>query len=238
MIICFLGYFVFLPWGSDYPSLQIPSKSTFLFIDFLKFRFHLLLAYTPRPPDTTTPMSENTTTSALFLENVGTTAVSPGNSTSDPIGCPFLYDWCYYVPRVKLGQYIMASVIITSGFTVGNVICYSIYSKKLGERPQGTMMGIFTSAGSLARTVGPIAVGFLYKHWGPRVMMIFMLVVVFTAIIVVFRNFKCLYIPREVPEEFDDDEEEEKKNEPDGNDEENTIDATQDNRFTSINDSD
>lgn len=26
IIICFLGYFVFLPWGDDYPSVQIASK--------------------------------------------------------------------------------------------------------------------------------------------------------------------------------------------------------------------
>ena len=216
MIICFLGYFVFLPWGTDFPSIQIPSKSTFLFIGFLEVWFDSFLAFTPIP------------------ENLSSSTVPPETSTSDPIGCPLLYDWCYYVPRVKLGQYIMASVIITSGFTIGNVICYSIYSKKLGERPQGTMMGIFTSAGSLARTVGPIAVGFLYKHWGPRVMMIFMLVVVSTAIVTTIVNFKRLYIEREVPEDFDDSDDAE----PAGSDEENEIDTTEDNRFTGINDSD
>lgn len=26
MIVCFLGYFVFLPWGTDYPSVQIASN--------------------------------------------------------------------------------------------------------------------------------------------------------------------------------------------------------------------
>ncbi len=123
------------------------------------------------------------------------------------IGCPFDYAWCYTVPRVQLWQYILASVVITIGFSICNVICYSIFSKKLGNRPQGTMMGIFTSAGSLARAFGPITVGFLYKHWGPRVMMIFMLVFVLTGILSLLFNYKRLYIEPEVPDDFNDDDE-------------------------------
>ena len=108
----------------------------------------------------------------------------------------------------------MASVIITIGFSICNVICYSIFSKKLGDRPQGTMMGIFTSAGSLARAFGPITVGFLYKHWGPRVMMIFMLVFVFTGVLSLLFNYPRLYIENEDVNELDDDvnEEDEERN--------------------------
>lgn len=144
---------------------------------------------------------------------MNSTSPTISTTTADPAkGCPLnQYEWCYYVPVVKLWQFILASVVIVIGFTICNVICYSIYSKKLGERPQGTMMGIFTSAGSLARAVGPIAVGFLYKHWGPRVLMIFMLVVVFTGILVALVNYRRLYIPPELPEEISDDEDEEKK---------------------------
>lgn len=108
------------------------------------------------------------------------------------------------MPRVQLWQYIMASVIITVGFSICNVICYSIFSKKLGDRPQGTMMGIFTSAGSLARAFGPITVGFLYKHWGPRVMMIFMLVFVLTGILSLLFNYQRLYIEAEEVDDADD----------------------------------
>ena len=138
-----------------------------------------------------------------------TTTVDP-----DDKGCPLDYQWCYYTPRVQLWQYIMASVIITIGFSICNVICYSIFSKKLGDRPQGTMMGIFTSAGSLARAFGPITVGFLYKHWGPRVMMIFMLVFVFTGVLSLLFNYPRLYIENEDVNELDDDvnEEDEERN--------------------------
>lgn len=68
-------------------------------------------------------------------------------------------------------------------------------------------MGIFTSAGSLARAFGPITVGFLYKYWGPRTMMVFMLVVVFTGILALGFNYSRLYIEPEIPDDQDDDEE-------------------------------
>ncbi|CAF0779339.1 unnamed protein product [Adineta ricciae] len=183
LVICFLGYFVFLPWGSDYPSIQIAT---------LPFS----TTTTEAPSNSSTPLSPTTT-------------VDPEEK-----GCPLDYQWCYYTPRVQLWQYIMASVIITIGFSICNVICYSIFSKKLGDRPQGTMMGIFTSAGSLARAFGPITVGFLYKHWGPRVMMIFMLVFVFTGILSLLFNYPRLYIENEDVNELDDDvnEEDEERN--------------------------
>ena len=73
-------------------------------------------------------------------------------------------------------------------------------------------MGIFTSAGSLARALGPITVGFLYKHFGPRVLMIFMLIVVLTGIIALLANFQRLVLEPELPEDISDDEEEAKIN--------------------------
>ncbi|CAF3327467.1 unnamed protein product [Rotaria sp. Silwood1] len=171
LIISFLGYFIFLPWGTDYPSVQIASFT----------------------PTTVTATPSSTTLSSSLLT---TTA------DSDEKGCPLDYQWCYTVPRVQLWQYITASVVITIGFSISNVICYSIFSKKLGDRPQGTMMGIFTSAGSLARAFGPITVGFLYKHWGPRILMIFMLTFVLSSILSSILNYKRLYIENE--DEHDD----------------------------------
>jgi len=194
LVICFLGYFVFLPWGSDYPSVQIAS-------------------YTPTIPSTTVPHTTMSSSLATTTDN------------SDEKGCPLNYAWCYTVPRVQLWQYILASVVITIGFSICNVICYSIFSKKLGDRPQGTMMGIFTSAGSLARAFGPITVGFLYKHWGPRIMMIFMLAFVLTGILSLVCNYQQLYIENESPDDYSDDE-----------DEENNINSNEHEKFNSSND--
>lgn len=134
-----------------------------------------------------------TSSSANFSSTLLTTTAS-----DDDKGCPRNYHWCYVVPRVQLWQYILGSIIITTGFSIANVICYSIFSKKLGDRPQGTMMGIFTSAGSLARAFGPITVGFLYKEWGPRILFLFMLFIVVTSIISIMFNYKRLHIETEV----------------------------------------
>ncbi|UJR26170.1 hypothetical protein I4U23_007514 [Adineta vaga] len=196
LIICFLGYFVFLPWGSDYPSIQIATL-----------------------PSSTTTIRPSSNTSAPPLRTTTTTVAD-----SDDKGCPLDYQWCYYIPRVQLWQYIAASIIITTGFSICNVICYSIFSKKLGDRPQGTMMGIFTSAGSLARAFGPIAVGFLYKHWGPRIMMIFMLVFVLTGILSLLFNYTRLHIEAEQVDDTDDEDH-------DDDDEERNING--DNRYDS-----
>ncbi len=160
------------------------------------FFFFFLLAFTPTTVTATVPLSSTSST-------LPTTTADEGDT-----GCPLDYQWCYNVPRVQLWQYITASIVITIGFSICNVICYSTFSKKLGDRPQGTMMGIFNSAGSLARGVGPITVGFLYKHWGPRVMMIFMLVFVVTTIIALICNYQRLYIEPEIPDDFNDDDEE------------------------------
>ena len=67
-------------------------------------------------------------------------------------------------------------------------------------------MGIFNSSGSLARAFGPISVGFLYKRWGPRIMMIFMLLFVVSAIITVAVNFKRLYIDPDAEKNADSDD--------------------------------
>ncbi|CAF4242553.1 unnamed protein product [Rotaria sp. Silwood2] len=175
MIISFLGYFIFLPWGTDYPSVQIASFT----------------------PTTVTVTSPTTTSSSSLLTTTADT---------DEKGCPLDYHWCYTVPRVQLWQYITASVVITIGFSICNVICYSIFSKKLGNRPQGTMMGIFTSAGSLARAFGPITVGFIYKQWGPRMLMIFMLLFVLSSIVSLIPNYKRLYIETEDEHDGTDEE--------------------------------
>lgn len=77
-------------------------------------------------------------------------------------------------------------------------------------------MGFFTSAGSLARAFGPISVGFLYEHWGPRVMMIFMLVFVFSCIIAILANYSRLYIPPESADEPHEDKAAVEEEEPQG----------------------
>ncbi|XP_064404673.1 major facilitator superfamily domain-containing protein 8-like isoform X2 [Halichondria panicea] len=77
--------------------------------------------------------------------------------------------WCTYISQIYLVQYILALMLLAIGYPAGNLISYAIFSKILGPFPQGTMMGILTAAGSLARALGPMCVTALYQHFGPTV---------------------------------------------------------------------
>lgn len=112
------------------------------------------------------------------------------NATTDVVGCRYPDEaWCITVPKIYIFQYAIALLLIAIGYPVASVMCYSIYSKILGPNKQvyinysafsislplallhrqGTMMGVLTAAGSLARALGPIFVSTLYVHTGPQV---------------------------------------------------------------------
>ena len=55
------------------------------------------------------------------------------------------------------------------GFPIAQVMSYTIFSKLLGPFPQGVLMGFLTAAGSLARSIGPIFVSYIYTHLGPQI---------------------------------------------------------------------
>ena len=52
------------------------------------------------------------------------------------------------------------------GYPIGHTAVIGWFSKAMGKRPQGFLMGLFASAGSLARIVLPICSGFLALHYG------------------------------------------------------------------------
>ena len=114
-----------------------------------------------------------------------TTSFDP-RTTEDPRrGCPLEYEWCLYTPIVKLYQFIIAFVLLVSAYSVANVMSFTIYSKLLGPKPQGTMMGLLTSCGSLSRAVGPVVVSYLYGFYGPRVSFITLDVIILIAILII-----------------------------------------------------
>lgn len=173
LICCFLGFFVYLPWGNDYPSSQmanigpehqLPKNGSW---------------FTVIPSDKTIPPHYNQSTTA-----------APGNSSgsgSEATGCPDAYQWCSYTPIVTLSQFLCGTALICIGYPTGNVMSYALFSKILGPKPQGTMMGILTASGSLARTVGPIFVSLIYHAFGPRVTFVSMCGM--TLITVIFVGF-------------------------------------------------
>jgi len=166
-----------------------------LYVKYILLRYSFYLAVSTPAGSTARPNMTNYTTATI-------------PTSTDSNGCPLDYDWCQYIPKVQLWQYILASVIITTGFTICNVICYSIVSKKLGHRPQGTIMGLMNSVGAAARSIGPVVVGFIYAHQGPRAMFILMLVLLFISIIVVLFNYRRLFIVLQSEDDEIDDVEE------------------------------
>jgi len=63
--------------------------------------------------------------------------------------------------------YITAIFLIYSvGYPIGNTAAIGLFSKIVGQRPQGTLQGLFASAGSLARIIFPIASGYISHLFG------------------------------------------------------------------------
>ncbi|XP_062991337.1 major facilitator superfamily domain-containing protein 8 [Elgaria multicarinata webbii] len=142
LVIILVGFFVLLPWGKQLPNIQwedIKNNSI------------------PRMT-----FSE----SLAFSWKVQTHL--PSNNTVEATGCPIIQSWCLYTPIIYLGQYITTDFLIGLGYPACNVMSYTLYSKILGPKPQGVYMGWLTACGSGARILGPVFVGQLYTHFGPR----------------------------------------------------------------------
>ena len=143
------------------------------------------LAIAPGEKNTTTLEPFNTT-----MHSTTTTTFDP-RTTDDPRrGCPLDYEWCLYTPIIKLYQFLIGFVLLVSGYSVANVMSFAIYSKLLGPKPQGTMMGLLTSIGSFSRAVGPVVVSYLYGSYGPRVSFITLDIIILVAILIILATFK------------------------------------------------
>lgn len=121
--------------------------------------------------------------------NTTTSTFNPSTTEDTRRGCPLEYEWCIYTPIVQLYQFIIAFLLLVSAYSVANVMSFTIYSKLLGPKPQGTMMGLLTSCGSLSRAVGPVVVSYLYGLYGPRVAFITLDVIVFIAIATILATY-------------------------------------------------
>ncbi|XP_062514051.1 major facilitator superfamily domain-containing protein 8-like [Corticium candelabrum] len=137
-IIIACGIVVLLPWSKESPAVMAS------FID-----------------TNPTVKVTSTATEPTFLP-FNTEAASSSR------GCPLQYRWCINSSKVLIQQFFAGAVLISIGYPVSSLMTYSLYSKILGERKQGTMMGWLTASGSLARTLGPVFVSSVYHRFGPR----------------------------------------------------------------------
>ncbi|XP_044129466.1 major facilitator superfamily domain-containing protein 8 [Bufo gargarizans] len=128
--------------------------------------FFILLPWGNRYPSIQWQDIQNTTknNSTFLVSNL----LASGNHTVEPTGCPATQSWCFYTPIIYFAQYITSDILIGLGYPVCNVMCYTLYSKVIGPKPQGVYMGWLTAAGSAARTLGPVFVSEIYTHLGPR----------------------------------------------------------------------
>ena len=66
--------------------------------------------------------------------------------------------------------YVAIFLMYAIGYPVGHTAVIGMFSKVLGKRPQGALMGWFGSAGSLARVVFPILGGHVAQELGNNIL--------------------------------------------------------------------
>ncbi|CAI5444080.1 unnamed protein product [Caenorhabditis angaria] len=92
-----------------------------------------------------------------------------GKVIVEDLGCnPHQYKWCDHTKDVNFWLYAgMYGIVLAACFPIVNISMNTLFSKILGARRQGTMQGIMLMSGSLARTIGPMLVSWIFQEWGP-----------------------------------------------------------------------
>eukprot|EP00529_Nitzschia_sp_RCC80_P018449 CAMPEP_0113483004 /NCGR_PEP_ID=MMETSP0014_2-20120614/23210_1 /TAXON_ID=2857 /ORGANISM="Nitzschia sp." /LENGTH=514 /DNA_ID=CAMNT_0000376537 /DNA_START=4 /DNA_END=1548 /DNA_ORIENTATION=+ /assembly_acc=CAM_ASM_000159 len=86
-------------------------------------------------------------------------------------------------------QYVFAIYMMYSvGYPIGHTAVIGLFSKIVGRRPQGTLLGWFASAGSLARVIFPIMSGYITRYFGIPVLFLVLISVLAVSTIVTMYN--------------------------------------------------
>jgi len=85
-------------------------------------------------------------------------------------------------------RYCMAILMVYSiGYPIGHTAVIGLFSKIVGRRPQGTLQGMFASAGSFARIFFPISSGYLVHFTGTTVLFCMLIfIIAFTIIFALY----------------------------------------------------
>lgn len=96
--------------------------------------------------------------------------------------------WPFLESYPPLWQISIGGVLISISYPIGSLLIYSIYSKVLHPKEQGTKMGWLTAGGSVARIIGPIWASNAFRLGGGTLLFISTAEVVFFScfIIVLF----------------------------------------------------
>ncbi|XP_022084805.1 major facilitator superfamily domain-containing protein 8-like [Acanthaster planci] len=168
-VIAAVGMFIMLPWGDTFLSDISAAENQDLFDQFLG-------GINPWPEICGVSESAGALSAILPAQGAGNQAVGifsgpvdTGSSNLTYGVCWELYEWCCWSPRLYISQYLIGFLLsmgVSYGFCF--IMASTIYSKVLGLKNQGKMMGYLTAAGSLSRIVGPIYMGQMYGAFGPR----------------------------------------------------------------------
>lgn len=82
--------------------------------------------------------------------------------------------------------YLAIFCMYASGYPIGHTAVIGMFSKVLGKRPQGALMGWFGSAGSLARVVFPIIGGHLSQDFGNNTLFAFAAIILVISCIMLY----------------------------------------------------
>eukprot|EP00536_Pseudo-nitzschia_multiseries_P017426 jgi/Psemu1/264283/estExt_Genewise1Plus.C_15420008 len=83
-------------------------------------------------------------------------------------------------------------LIYSVGYPIGHTAVIGLFSKIVGRRPQGELLGWFASAGSLARLCFPIMSGYLANYFGISAVFYVLLCVLSLSIVITMYNRQTL----------------------------------------------
>lgn len=58
------------------------------------------------------------------------------NCGENLLGCPSNQEWCYYIPKMTLSQFLIGFFLTSLGYPIGVTLIQTIFSKLLGSKPQ------------------------------------------------------------------------------------------------------
>jgi len=98
----------------------------------------------------------------------------------------------FYEENEAYRFYLAISLVYSIGYPIGHTAIIGIFSKIVGRRPQGTMLGWFASAGSLARMIFPVMSGYIAHHQGMPTLFFILFGVLSAATLFTFMNTNIL----------------------------------------------
>merc|ERR1712150_197638 len=100
--------------------------------------------------------------------------------------------WCCTEPALTEYQFFAGMGVGMIGYPYCIALCQAIFSKVLGQRPQGLWMGLLMSSGSGARVLGPILVTYIYEELGLYVTTGFVVATLLLALVLNLAAYKYM----------------------------------------------